>query len=467
MQFTAINIFMNYVITDIETTGGNARREKITEIAIYKFNGNEIVDELTTLVNPERHIPQQIQQLTGITNDMVADAPRFYEIAKRVVEITRDCVFVAHNAAFDYNFIQHEFKALGYEYQREYLCTVKLSRKLMPGLPSYSLGILAEHLGLQIKNRHRAAGDALATVELFKQLLDKHDGDDLADVELSEVLKGINANLDKQTLKKLPECAGVYYFLDDQDLPIYIGKSVNIKKRIYSHFSNKRSVRAIEMKSRIAKIDYEVTGSELIALLYEAAEVKHHMPHYNRLLRRSVFTWGLFTFTDEAGYINLTLKRNSAKSGDAIVLFNNKKEGEKYLHKQIEHYELCQKLCGVYKSDSGCFHQQIGLCHGACIGMESPADYNRRMESLIEQTSIPNNSYFLIDKGRSAAEKAVVKIEHGVYKGFGFAEKNLTGSIEDLHNVIKPYDDNKDVRSILRSFINRKRYEQLIYFNAS
>ncbi len=456
---------MNYVITDIETTGGNAQREKITEIAIYKFDGTKIIDELSTLINPERHIPQQIQRLTGITNEMVANAPRFYEIARRIVEITKDCVFVAHNAAFDYHFVQQEFKALGYEYQREYLCTVKLSRKLLPGLPSYSLGILSEQLGISIENRHRASGDALATVELFKQLLDKHDGEDLADVELSEILKGINANLDKKTLKNLPELAGVYYFMDDQHNPIYVGKSVNIKKRVYSHFSNKKSIRAIEMKSRIASIDFEVTGSELIALLYEAAEVKKLMPHYNRLLRRSVFTWGLFTYIDNHGYLNLALKRNSLKNGDALVLFNNKKEGEKYLHRQIEQYELCQKLCGVYKSDSGCFHQQIGLCHGACIGMEGPEAYNARVQHLIDQTSIPNNSYFLINEGRNAAEKSVVKIEHGVYKGFGFAEKELASNIADLHDVVKPFDDNKDVRSILRSFISRKKYQKVIYFN--
>lgn len=456
---------MNYVITDIETTGGNARREKITEIAIYKFDGQQIVDELTTLVNPERHIPLQIQQLTGITNEMVADAPKFYEIAKDVVELTKDCVFVAHNAAFDYNFIQHEFKALGYDYQREYLCTVKLSRKLLPGLPSYSLGVLSSQLGIEIENRHRAAGDAMATVELFQRLLQTHNGEDLSDVELSEVLRGINTQLNKNDLKTLPEKTGVYYFLDEQHNPIYIGKSVNIKKRVYSHFSNKRSVRATEMKSNIASIDYAITGSELVALLHEAAEVKRYMPHYNRLLRRSIFTWGLFASTNLEGYITLSLKRNNLKNGDALVLFNNKKEGEKYLYRQIEHYELCQKFCGVYKSESGCFHQQIGLCHGACLGEESPEEYNTRVQSLINETSIPDNSYFIVDKGKTREEKAIVKIEHGVYKGFGFIEKALVNNTDDLHDAITAYDDDKDVRSILRSFISRKKYQELIYFS--
>ncbi|PLX19864.1 MAG: hypothetical protein C0599_10215 [Salinivirgaceae bacterium] len=458
---------MYYAITDIETTGGNARREKITEIAIYKYDGEKIIDELVTLVNPERNIPMQIQQLTGITNEMVADAPKFYEIAKRVVEITQDCIFVAHNAAFDYNFIQQEFKSLGFDFQRENLCTVKLSRKLLPGYPSYSLGVLSQQLGIEIEARHRASGDARATVELFSKLLATYNGKDIADVELTEVLKGLNENLDKKTIKTLPESTGVYYFLNEQHTPIYIGKSINIKKRVLSHFSNKKSNRAMEMKSETVHIDYAITGSEMVALLHESAEVKAHMPHYNRLLRRSSFSWGLFVDTDKDGYINLSLKRNNQKNGLAHVLFGNKKEAENYLHRQIEDYNLCQKLCGVYKSDSACFHHQIGMCNGACIGEEPTEDYNHRVMTLLAKTSIPNDSFFIIDKGRNSNEKSVVKISHGVYKGFGFFEPGLVHNTEELHDFIKPADDNKDARTIINSFLSRKKYEKLIHFTES
>lgn len=455
---------MYYAITDIETTGGNARHEKITEIAIYKFDGTKIIDQLNTLVNPERLIPQYIQQLTGITNEMVEDAPKFYEIARDIVELTADCVFVAHNAAFDYNFIQREFKSLGYDYQRQYLCTVKLSRKLFPGLPSYSLGNLTTQLNISIENRHRASGDALATVELFRQLMIQHNGGDITDVEIADVIKNINENLDKSTLKALPEKAGVYYFLNENHEPIYIGKSINIKKRVYSHFSNKKSVRAVEMKSGTAHIDYTLTGSELVALLFEASEVKKHKPHYNRLLRRTIFNWGLFHSTDSKGYINLALQRNTQKKGTALILFKNKKDGEKYIHNLVEKYELCQKLCGLYNSTSACFHHQIGMCKGACLGIEPPESYNARVKQVVEVTSIPNSSFFIIDKGRDNHEKAVVKIENGVYKGYGFAEKDLVKSISDLNEIIDVQEDNKDVRSIIKSFLNQKKYEELIYF---
>lgn len=455
---------MLYAITDIETTGGNARKEKITEIAIYKYDGEKIVDQLVTLINPERNIPIQIQQLTGITNEMVADAPKFYEIAKQIVEITQDCIFVAHNATFDYNFIQQEFKSLGYDFQRQNLCTVKLSKRIIPGLPSYSLGILSQQLGIEIESRHRASGDALATVELFSKLLSTHNGD-ITEVEITEVLKGLNENLDKEALKVLPESTGVYYFLNEEHIPIYIGKSINIKKRVHSHFSNKKSTRAIEMKSQTAHIDYNITGSEMIALLHESAEVKNHMPHFNRLLRRSTFSWGLFASTDKSGYINLILKRVNQKNGNANVLFSNKKEAENYLHRQIEDFQLCQKLCGVYKSNSACFHHQIGMCKGACIGEESPDNYNERVLKFLEKTTIPNDSFFIIDKGRKSHEKSVVKISHGVYQGFGFFEPNLIQNQDELHDYIKQADDNKDARTIINSFLSRHKYEKLIYFN--
>lgn len=454
---------MLYAITDIETTGGNPVREKITEIAIYVFDGHKIVDQLVTLVNPEKYIPAQIQQLTGITNEMVKDAPKFYEIARRIVELTEDCTFVAHNVTFDYNFVRAEFKALGYDFQRPYLCTVKLSRKLLPGFPSYSLGILSANLNIEIKDRHRASGDALATVELFKRLQAEAGGCDMADIELAEILKGLHQNLDKNLLKTLPEETGVYYFMDENHLPLYVGKSINIRKRVYSHFSNK-SVKSAEIKSNTCFIDFELTGSELVALLYEASEVKHHKPMYNKQLRRTAFSWGLYSYDDQMGYINLELRRNTSKSGIPFMLFANKKEAENFLHKQIEKYSLCQNLCSIYKSSNGCFHYQIGMCNGACVGKESPELYNRRVAQLIEATNIPDGNYFIIDAGRNAHEKSIVKIENGMYKGFGYIDVSCADNMDDLHESIVKQDDNKDVRSIISSFITRKKYEKLLYY---
>lgn len=165
-----------YAVVDIETSGGRAQLDRITEIAIYIHDGEKIVDEFSTLINPETYIPSFITRLTGINNDMVATAPKFYEVAKKIVLITEGCLFVAHNAPFDYRFIQEEFKRLGYNYQRQTMCTVRMSRKIIPGMGSYSLGNLCQNLGITINNRHRAAGDALATTQLLEILINKTEG---------------------------------------------------------------------------------------------------------------------------------------------------------------------------------------------------------------------------------------------------------------------------------------------------
>jgi DNA polymerase-3 subunit epsilon len=241
-----------------------------------------------------------------------------------------------------------------------------------------------------------------------------------------------------------------------------VGKSINIKKRVHDHFANKKSMRSMQMKAAIADIDYVNTGSELIALLYEAAEVKRFMPVYNKLLRRTVFNWGLYFHSDAQGYMNLALQRNTPKNGTALVLYKNKKEAENHLFAQIEKYELCQKLCGVYKSGSACFHHQIGMCRGACIGEESPEEYNKRVTHFLANTTIPANSFFIIDKGRHSGEKSIVQIERGVYKGFGYIEVEGMNDFDNLSHAIQPQDDNKDVRTIIVSFLTRKRYEQVL-----
>ena len=228
-----------YAIIDIETTGGSARLEKITEIAIYLHDGNQITGEFVSLVNPERNIPYFITNLTGITNEMVEDAPRFYEIAKKIIELTEGRTFVAHNARFDYSFIRQEYKSLGFNFKRNILDTVALSRKLLPGHKSYSLGNICKDLNISINGRHRAAGDALATVRLFEILIAR-------DIEInggrSSLLKNtrvskLNPKLDINKIESIPDEPGVYYFYNEKGDLIYIGKSRNLQQRIsYSPF---------------------------------------------------------------------------------------------------------------------------------------------------------------------------------------------------------------------------------------
>ncbi|MBN1188063.1 MAG: GIY-YIG nuclease family protein [Bacteroidales bacterium] len=455
-----------YAIIDIETTGGSPKTEKITEIAIFIHDGNQITDEFVTLINPEKTIPYFITGLTGITNEMVANAPKFYEVAKKIVEFTEGKIFVAHNSNFDYSFIKEEFRQLGYVFEREQLCTVKLSRKLIPGLRSYGLGNLCHELRINNQSRHRAAGDALATVKLFEKLLSLNQCDEVLLAEVSGLsLKGIHPSLDIQKIKNAPEQCGVYYFYNDRRELIYVGKSRCIRKRLLSHFSNTKSKRAIEMKAGIADIGYEITGSELVALLLESNEIKKHKPLYNRSQRFSIFNYGLYTWMDENGYIQLGLRKNSEMDEIPVTTFNNLPEAKQVLNKMIEDYQLCQKLSGIYKAKGSCFHHQLSMCLGACVGKEQPDSYNQRVTKSLKKFQVEENNFLIIDKGRHGNEKVAIKVEKGKYLGFGYFDaQNAFSNIEELDDCINHYTDNRDVQHIIKSYLEKNRVEKLIEF---
>ncbi len=445
-----------YAIIDIETTGGSPRNEKITEIAIFIHDGQKVTDEFVTLINPEKKIPYYITQLTGIDNEMVSRAPKFYEVAKRIVELTENKIFVAHNVSFDYNFVKNEYKQLGYNYNRDKLCTIQLSRKLIPGKRSYSLGNLCNEIGIKINGRHRAAGDALATVKLFEILLEINEDEIISNPKLSgNYLAEIHPNLDPQKVKDLPEVAGVYYFYSDKNELIYIGKSKNIHSRIIQHFSNNKSKKAIEMKLQIADISYELTGSELIAMLLESDEIKKNKPVFNRTQRRSIFTYGLYYHIDENGYINFSIEKNN-KEALPLTSFSSQAEGKRKLYKYIEEYILCQKLCGLYKTNGACFHYEIMECNGACIGEEDKGSYNVRAQKLIDKYTFENRNFLVIDDGRNEDEKSVVLVQNGKYIGFGYLDNNPDNSnLDFVLDCVKSYPDNREVQQIIRTYIRK------------
>ncbi|OQY04591.1 MAG: hypothetical protein B6I20_02780 [Bacteroidetes bacterium 4572_117] len=445
-----------YSIIDIETTGLSPIKERITEIAIYVFDGNNIIDEFISLINPERPIPYFITRMTGITNEMVENAPKFYEIAKKIIEITENRIFVAHNVEFDYGFIREEFASLGYDFKREKLCTVKLSKKIIPGKKSYSLGKLTDELGISIKDRHRAAGDAIATVKLFDLLL-KTDAKSKPLIEEMTYLsiKGLHAHFNKAQIDNLPEKTGIYYFFDENNKLIYIGKSINIRKRVLQHLSNSSTKKAIEMRSKIIDISFEITGSELVALLLESDEIKKHIPLYNRSQRRTSFHHGIYSYSDDNNYLRFEIRKNSSKE-IPLVSFSSLQAAKSQLNLLVEEYELCQKLCGLYETNGACFHFGIKQCHGACINKESFEEYNKRAENLIKMFEYKHENFLVIDKGRNKQEKSVVKVENGKYIGFGFFEPDLHNqTTEMIEDCIKPYQDNRDIQIIIKGFLNR------------
>lgn len=447
-----------YAIIDVETTGLSPKSEKITEIAIYIHDGDKIIDEFSSLINPERKIPFQITKLTGINNKMVQDAPKFYEIAKRIVEITDKKIIVGHHVSFDYNFIRSEFKSFGYDYKRKTLCTVKLARKLIPGRISYGLGRLCKDLDIINPSRHRAQGDALATSKLFELLLS------IDSKAAEESLKGYNSNLNKSIIKDLPTKAGVYYFYNSKQELIYVGKSKNIHDRVLSHLSNNLTRKAIEMRDAIADVKYEITGSELIALLLESHEIKFNKPIFNRAQRRTLFNYGLYKFKDEKGYLRLNIIK-LIDGAIPLTSYTSKEEAKLHVFSLIEEYQLCQKLCALYETDGACFHYQIHQCLGACIEEENPTDYNKRVKKAIHNYQYKHDSFFIIDQGREDDEKSLVKIEKGKYLGFGYFSVNAEQiDANKLNDYIKTYQDNKDVQQIIRSHLRRNSVEAILKF---
>lgn len=452
-----------YAILDIETTGGQYNEEGITEIAIYRFDGHEVVDQFISLVNPEIPIQPFVVKLTGINNAMLRSAPKFYEVAKRIIEITQDCIIVAHNAAFDYRVLRMEFRRLGYEFNRNTLCTVELSKKLIPDQPSYSLGKLVRSLGIPIADRHRATGDAMATVKLFKMLLSK---DLKKEIVTTFIKKEIKSGMSPKLLdivEGIPSKTGIYYIHREDGTIIYIGKSKNIKKRVNQHFTG-TSRKAKKIQNEVYAVTFEETGSELIALLKESEEIKVNKPIYNRAQRKTIFPWALYAEKDSNGYLSLRLAKADGRKKE-ITSFVTVVEGKNFLHKITAEYQLCQKINDLYDTKKGCFQYDIKQCNGACIGKESPSEYNVRVQDFIDNYQFQNQNMVIVDRGRSIDERTAILVENGIYKGYCFYDLNYQiNNIDILKKIIIPMENNRDTRNIIQNYLRKKKVNKVVTF---
>mgnify|MGYP005666519091 CR=1 FL=1 len=456
-----------YAIVDLETTGGRATRDKITEIAIVLHDGEQILDTYETLVNPETYIPYGITQLTGITQEMVQDAPKFYEVAKKVVEMTEGAIFVAHNVRFDYGFLREEFGRLGYTFSRRQLCTVRLSRKAFPGLGSYSLDNLIRYMGIQVEARHRAMGDAMATAELFRRIMASQENEqtatDMVNLGLKESRLPKSFNLEK--VHQLPEACGVYYFHDEAGNVLYVGKSINIKKRIAEHFAD-QTRKAAKLQQHTHDITYELTGSELVALLLESYEIKRLRPPVNRAQRLRSFPYAIHRFYDEAGYLRFDVVKVTAKTRNQYqIVSEHPKIGNARgkLEMIFREYELCARLCALQNGTGPCFHYHIKQCHGACAGIEEVTSYNARAEEAIERLStVFDEDFFILDQGREREEHAVVYVENGQYMGFGYIDLEKANDLQALRDAIKQYPGNPETNRIIQRFISQNKRARVL-----
>jgi len=457
-----------YAIVDIETTGGSASKSRITEIAIFVHDGKKVVQQYQTLVNSCREVPYHISRLTGIHNEMLVDAPLFHEIIEDIEKHTSGCVFVAHNVNFDYGFIREEYKRAGKSFQRKKLCTVRLSRKIFPQLPSYSLGRLCAQLNINNKERHRAAGDAEATVELFEKLL-ANDKEDFINASLNQ--RSLEAllppNLPKNEFLALPEKLGIYYMMDRNKKIIYIGKANNIRKRVHSHFSGNTNTRSkYYFVKNIHHVDYKVCGNEFIALLTEASEIKKHWPIHNRSLKRFSLNYALYSYEDRNGYFRFSMGR-CGKHDQPLLSFKSAAELRTFVEKLCLEYELCPKLCDLQKpGNNACFPMEEHECKGACTLIESPTDYNLRYQEAFGEIKGSSGTYVIRCEGNTEECNSIVLMQKGRYKGYGQLSKEL--EIKDLKSIKEHIDtgyDDQDIQNLVSSYLRSAPAENVIWLN--
>ncbi len=450
-----------YTILDIETTGGKYNEEGITEIAIHKFNGHKVVDKFISLVNPEKEIQPFVVNLTGINNKMLRTAPKFHEVAKRIVEITEGSVLIAHNAQFDYRILRTEFNRLGYNFERKTLCTVELSQKLLPGLESYSLGKLVRSLGIPVTDRHRANGDALATLKLFKILLSK----DLDKTIIKSVVKaetlGELSPTQLSIIDQLPTETGVFYFHNKDGDIIFMGTSTNLKKKVNQLFI-KRGNQARKLQKETKKVTFEKTGNELVALLKLNEELKHNKPKYNTSQKKTTFSHAVYQAVNTEGYI--TLKPSIANGSESKVTdFESFQTANSFLHKINLEFKLCDKLNGLSQARQNCSKFNDGNCAGACIGKEAVIDYNQRAKDSISKYSLSSKSIIISGKGREIGEYSVILIKNGVFKGLGYYDLNhQLNNMHILESIITPMKSTVNSIYIIESHLRKNTKMKII-----
>lgn len=455
-----------YCVVDIETSGGTARSHKIIEVAIVQFDGKDIVDTYSTLINPQKEIPPFITSLTGITNDMVADAPTFTEVADIIFKKTQEAVFVAHNVNFDYSFLKQEFNLLDTRYERKKLCTVRLAKKILPGYRSYSLGALTNQLDIQIDNRHRALGDAVATAKILGILIEKDQGDFIGySLKRNSREATLPPHIPKSVFDQLPEKAGVYYFHNRKGKVIYVGKAKNIRNRIIGHFTGESGKTKRLFHENLHNISYDLTGNELVALLLESYEIKRLWPEYNRAQKYSSKNHGLFEFIDQKGYQRMVLAR--LKPGNKpLMTFQNYQEGRSFVATLVRKHHLCARLCGLQKAANACFDHQAGLCDGACIGAVSAEKYNQRYEEARQDMNTGQQTFAIVGEGRTAEENSLVLVERGTYLGHGYFNGMQDGeSFDALKKKISSFPDNQDIRKILNMYMKQTHPDHIVYFD--
>lgn len=456
-----------YAIVDIETTGGYAAGNDITEVAIIVHDGEKVVDRYETLVRPVSPIPYYIQVLTGISHEMVATAPRFEEVASEIMDRLRDRIFVAHNVNFDYSFLKHHLAQCGFELTSRKLCTVRLAKSTFPGLRSYSLGNICRHFEIPVTNRHRAGGDADATAILFDRIL-QHEGL----VHIARALKkcskeqSLPPNLPKAQVDALPYTPGVYYFHDERGRIIYVGKAKNLKYRVCSHFTHNGSGRQRqEFLRHIHSISFESCSTELMAFILENIEIRRLWPKYNQSQKRVTAAFGIYEYVDQNGYVRLMVDKHR-RGLKPMYTFNLLLEGHRLLRDLVRTFCLCPKLCFIDRSTIEADTSAHCSCEGACSGSLPAERYNEQVGKAIDHLQNLLPSFAVVDEGLTHEDNSIILVERGRFYGMGYLPSGTSiHSAESLKDYLKPYPENDYIRGLIYQYVS-KRPEKKVEFRA-
>lgn len=441
-----------YAIVDIETTGGNASGSRITEIAIIIHDGMHVIDRFETLVNPQKDIPLPIFALTGINNEMVRDAPIFDDISERVLELLTDRIFVAHNVNFDYSFVRHQLEQAGFKWTAKKLCTVRAARKIRPGLSSYSLGNLCRALDIPLQNQHRAGGDADATTILFSRLLEwDSDGEIEKMIRKNAQDQRLPPNLPPHDFEQLPEMPGVYYFYNEAKKVVYVGKAINLKKRVASHFSGHSVTPQRQNFLRdIYGISFEVCGTELMALLLECTEIRKLWPAYNRALKRFEAKYGLYEYEARNGYRYFAVGK-VGKFQACIESFNNLHDAINLLRDLAKQFDIDHRFCKYCLPGEVERLQNNDFGHLPDIGL-----HNTQIEAAIHFLLKKRPSFAIIDKGRSADERSCILIENGHFYGMGYISSDIgITTPSEIKDYITQYKSNHYIMQLIYAYAGK------------
>jgi len=450
------------VFVDLETTGGNAAYDRITEVGIVRIGADGWVKEWNSLVNPECRIPAYIEAFTGITNDMVAVAPRFAEIASEVRQRLDGALFVAHNARFDYSFLRSEFRRIDSNFTARVLCTVKLSRRLYPEQHRHSLDAVIERHGLICESRHRALGDARVLLDFWSKL--RADWPELAlarAVHAQLAAKSLPAQLPPELADELPEGAGVYRFFGEGDALLYIGKSVSLRTRVLAHFGGERQhAKEQKLAQAVRRVDWRETAGELGALLLESDWVRQQKPLHNRRLKNGAAssTIRLASAPSPAPLIVAIDALGREDLTDCFGLFRSASDARKALLDISRAQQLCLKTLGLEQSEGSCFAYQLGKCRGACVGKEAPALHGMRLQlalSAMKLRAWPFPGRIALHEKSFTAGSEWHVLEHWGYVGTARDEDEL----DSLMRKPAPRFDADVYRILVRHFATRRNLD--------